>query len=121
MKFLPLFPALVFAALALVTLTGCAVDRSSSPDLFLQGGIPTEQYRVGGGYQIRYVAPEAGIVYLVDYRTGTLLGTESLTRGAVFDFFPTEDVVDGFRRVGFELDKGEFVIYFVPANILYHR
>ena len=101
-------------------LTGCAAQRSTD-DLFLPGGIPSEGYRVGGGFQIRYIAPEAGVVYLVENRTHTLLGTESLRRGDIFEFFPTQEVVEGFGRVGIELSKGEFVIYFVPATELYHR
>lgn len=111
----------VWASVVLSALGGCAAMQPASGDLFLQGGIPAEEYRVGGGFQIRYIAPEAGVVYLVESRTHTLLGTESLLRNQVFEFFPTQEVVDGFNRVGVELDKGEFVIYFVPAKKLYHR
>ena len=108
-------------AVCLVGLSGCNTFQGAPDDLFLQSGIPGQQYRVGGGFQIRYIAPEAGIVYLVEQRTGTLLGTESLLRGQVFEFFPSEEVVEGFKRVGIELAKGEFVIYFVPASELYNR
>jgi hypothetical protein len=111
----------VLAALALLALTGCQTFQSSSGELFGVGGIPGDPYRVGGGFQIRYIAPEAGVVYLVEHRTGTLLGTESLNRGQVFEFFPTQEVVDGFKRVDVDLSKGEFVIYFVPSSDLYHR
>jgi hypothetical protein len=112
---------LVLALAAIVTVGGCAAMQPASGDLFLQGGIPAEDYRVGGGFQIRYIAPEAGVVYLVESRTHTLLGTESLLHNQVFEFFPTQEVVDGFNRVGVELAEGEFVIYFVPATRLYHR
>lgn len=105
----------------LMTLSGCNAIQRAPDDLFRQTGIPGEQYRVGGGFKIRYIAPEAGIVYLVEHRTGTLLGTESLLRGDTFEFFPHEDVVEGFKRVDIDLSEGEFVIYFVPESDLYHR
>lgn len=111
----------VIMTVALVTVTGCQTFQTSSGDLFGVGGIPGDEYRVGGGYQIRYVAPEAGVVYLVEHRSGTLLGTESLNRGQMFEFFPSQEVVDGFKRVDVDLSKGEFVIYFVPSSDLYHR
>ncbi|MEJ5259319.1 MAG: hypothetical protein WHS88_03920 [Anaerohalosphaeraceae bacterium] len=112
---------LLLAAASILLLNGCQTFQTASTEKFGAGGIPGEKYRVGGGYQIRYVAPEAGVVYLVEHRTGTLLGTESLRRGDAFEFFPTPEVVEGFRRVGIELARGEFVIYFVPASVLYHR
>lgn len=114
-------PVCIFAAGAILVLAGCSVVHPSSESLFLQNGIPAEHYRVGGGFQIRYIAPEAGVVYLVEHRSYKLLGTESLLRNQVFEFFPTEEVVDGFYRVGIDLSEGEFVIYFVPASKLYHR
>jgi len=112
---------LALMAFLMLILSGCQIFQASSDELFGPGGIPGDEYRVGGGYQIRYAAPEAGVVYLVEQRTGVLLGTESLRRGETFEFFPTSEVVEGFKRVGIELAQGEFVIYFVPASVLYHR
>ena len=113
--------ALWMAAVVVAGVAGCCAPRTSSEGVFDEAGIPVEGFRVGGGFQIRYVAPAAGTAYLVDQSMGTLLGTESLTRGQVFEFLPTSEVVDGFRRVGIDLSEGEFVLYFVPASRLYCR
>ncbi len=109
------------ASAAILSLSGCIAPQASFDNLFEDGGIPSAQYRVGGGFQIRCIAPEDGVVYLVDNRTRTLLVTESLLRNQVFEFFPTEEVVDGFDRVGIDLSEGDYVIYFVPASKLYRR
>ena len=121
MNAMRVFSGAVLTAIALLALAGCQTHTTASGELFGAGGIPGDPYRVGGGFQIRYIAPEAGVVSLVENQTGTLLGTESLNRGQVFEFFPTQDVVEGFGRVGVDLSEGQFVIYFVPSSDLYHR
>lgn len=121
MRTVQFWSGLGLTVVLLLSLTGCNGAQRVDTETFLQTGIPGEEYRVGGGYQIRYIAPEEGIVYLVENRTRTLLGTESLRRNDVFEFFPTTQVVEAFRRVDIELSEGEFVIYFVPATKLYQR
>ncbi len=121
MKTLFLWSGLLVTAAILLNVSGCNAVGRPTDERFRQTGIPGEQYRVGGGFKISYTAPEAGVVYLVEHRTGTLLGTESLRRGQTFEFFPTQEVMDGFKRVNINLAEGEFVIYFVPDTDLYHR
>jgi hypothetical protein len=107
----------MIAAAAMLTMTGCGEPRPA----FGPEGIPAEGFLVGGGYQIRYVAPEPGVVYLVEAQKGILLGTESLSEGQAFEFYPEPDIEEAFHRVGVNLTEAQFLLYFIPESKLAHR
>lgn len=106
--------SIVSAAVAALTVTGC----NSSRPAFGPGGIPRDAYLVGGGYQIRYVAPEPGVAYLVEAQKAILLGTESLSEGQAFEFFPNPETEEVFHRIGVNLSEGQLFLYFIPESIL---
>ena len=76
-----------------------------------------EAYRVGGGFQIKYTAPEDGTAVLVDKKSGKTVQTESLKAGQDFTFHPsTEDCEVQLAKMGIDLKKADFVLYFHPKN-----
>jgi len=104
----------IAAILAAGLLAGCA-----SKERLHVAGLPGEQYLVGGGLNISWKAPEAGTVYLVEKRTGKLIGTRSLEEGDVFSF-----TVDSTVRaqelgdiLGINMTRAEFLLYFEPAGV----
>jgi len=105
------------AAVVALMVTGCNSSRSA----FGPGGIPKEAYLVGGGYQIRYVAPEPGVAYLVEAQKAILLGTESLSEGQAFEFFPNPDTEEVFNHIGVNLSEGQLFLYFIPESKLGRR
>ena len=121
MKVKRFLSCLWLAAVMVSGFAGCGVPRAPLGGVFGEDGIPLDAYRVGGGFQIRYIAPAAGAAYLVERQTGALLGTESLQREQLYEFIATSEVIEEFRRVEIDISRSEFVLYFVPASMLYRR
>ena len=75
-----------------------------------------EAHRVGGGFMIKYTAPEDGTVVLVDKTSGKTIQTESLAAGQDFKFSPPKDSEEELKKIGIDLKKADFVLYFYPKN-----
>jgi len=66
---------------------GCGLtDGFSKNSVTTSNGIPSERWRVGGGFDISYTVPMDGIVYLVDQKSSRFLITESVEEGYLFTF-----------------------------------
>jgi hypothetical protein len=92
--------------------TGCASFQKTS---FGFNGLPQEQYRVGGGFDIEYGAPAEGTFYLVDQSTGKFVITKDVTEGDTFEFsIDSQNIDDETRACGVDTRKSKLVLYFVP-------
>jgi hypothetical protein len=91
--------------------TGCASSQKTS---FGFNGLPQEQYRVGGGFDIEYNAPADGTFYLVDQSSGKFVITKDATEGDTFEFSIDSGDMDEAKAFGIDLEKSKLVLYFVP-------
>jgi len=108
-----------FAIIAVgVTLVGCATSD-----------LPRGARLVGGGLDIRYKAPAAGTVILIEKTSGRMVATESLGgKGAEFHFGPNSFDNGDVLATMFSTVPGNtgelthvptntlFQLYFVPAK-----
>jgi hypothetical protein len=118
----PVIKIAMFAFIVLgITLTGCTTSYHSN--------LPKGALLVGGGLDIRYNAPAAGTVILIERTSGRIVATKSLEgKGAEFHFAPNSsdngDVIASmFSTV--PVKEGEltlvptntfFQLYFVPEK-----
>ena len=91
--------------------SGC---QSGSNTAFGFGGLPKEQYRVGGGFDIEYTAPVDGTFYLVDQNSGKFVITEAVTEGDTFDFSIDPTNLDEAMAYGIDIRNSKLILYFVP-------
>lgn len=80
--------------------------------------LPGEEHLVGGGLMINWQAPEDGIVYLVERRTGKLIETRSLLEGETYSFAveTAVDAADMESLLGIDIAHAEFLLYFEPTG-----
>jgi len=99
----------------LIAFVGCCYPR---PSAIQSTGVPQAKYLVGGGFQIKYVAPVDGTVYVVDSNfVEKMLVTESLKAGETFSqsLDPVNPTTkEGFKALGLDLAKARLKLYFVP-------
>lgn len=81
------------------------------------GGLPGEEYLVGGGLMIEWEAPTAGTAYLVEKETGKIIETRSLAEGETFSFSISTGVqAEEFEKVlGIDFGQARFLLYFKPT------
>lgn len=109
--------ALMIVAILALFLGGCATIGMSGA--FRSDGLPEEDYYVGGGFSLNYLAHEHGIVYVVENVSGKILITESLKKGSRYqaDINPTEDEVHlRLKSIGIDPTNMKLSLYFVPAK-----
>jgi hypothetical protein len=102
---------LLVLCLSALFATGCASSQKTS---FGLNGLPHEQYRVGGGFDIEYNAPADGTFYLLDLSSGKFVVTKNTTEGDTFDFSIDSADMDQAKAFGINLEKSKLVLYFVP-------
>lgn len=97
------------ALAALCILSGCATCS-----------LPSGAQKVGGGFSIKWNAPENGTAILMETKSGQMVSTKSLDKGDEFRFEPD---YDNGRELLETLFGGaplrtnmHFVLYFVPEK-----
>lgn len=97
----------------LLALAGCRPQDRVRP-AHLSG----ESRLVGGGLTIQWQAPEPGVVYLVEKRTGKLVQTFTLEAGETYKFSIASivDADDMETLLGIGIEKTQFLLYFKPAG-----
>lgn len=107
-------PSVLISAVALTGLliTGCS--NLQSP--FDANGIPAARYRVGGGFDIDYLAPTTGTAVVVETTTHRVWVTQSVERGELFSFHLSADDSDLHERLSQNASEAKFSLYFLPAN-----
>ena len=99
---------------SLLFISGCIiVGNSVGPDKFNPG---KEINKVGGGFSITYVAPEDGMVHLMDRKSGKSLLTESVIAGTEYKFDAKSLDKAQYKKWGINVDKADFVLYFYPKH-----
>ena len=102
---------LLVLCVSALCVTGCASSQKTS---FGFNGLPQEQYRVGGGFDIKYDAPADGAFYLVDLSSGKFVVTKIVTEGDSFEFSIDSGQLEEAKAFGINLEKSKLVLYFVP-------
>ena len=95
-----------------VVLAGCGTTRQLEA-----GGLPGEEYLVGGGLMIEWEAPADGTAYLVEKETGKIIETRSLKEGDSYGFSVSSGAqAQEFEEVlGIDFSQARFLLYFKPA------
>ncbi|MCE5184916.1 MAG: hypothetical protein LLF76_02180 [Planctomycetaceae bacterium] len=98
------------AAISLLLAEGCVfiADNTIEPDNFHNAR------HAGGGLEISYIAPEDGVLKLIDERTDRNLMSKSVTKGELYEFSakaldPAEE-----KQWGVDIKKANFVLFFYP-------
>lgn len=79
-------------------------------------GLPVDQYLVGGGFEIAYVAPVDGTAVWANKNNGQILMTQTMTAGETFEQSadPTEE--DFMKVMGQDASQVRLVLYFTPSS-----
>ena len=104
-------------ALAALVLVFAGIGCRTTPPL-QAGGLPDEQYLVGGGLMIDWKAPTEGTAYLVEKNTGKIIETRSLGAGDSYSFSvaSSNQATDIERMLGIKLADARFMLYFRPTG-----
>jgi hypothetical protein len=107
------FPVVGICLLSALLLGGCSTSRSLQSD-----GLPGEEYLVGGGMMINWVAPTDGTAYLVEKTSDKIVETRSMKRGETFDFSigSTGQATEFEKVFGVKLSEARLLLYFEPAG-----
>ncbi|MEN6306130.1 MAG: hypothetical protein ABFD91_00110 [Anaerohalosphaeraceae bacterium] len=104
----------VVSVLCVVLLGGCIIiGNEVKPDNF---GQAKEGNRVGGGFNIKFIAPEDGTIHLLDKKSGKNILTESITANTEYRFSATDLNKEQYKKWGVDVNKADFVLYFYPKN-----
>ena len=107
----------VVSAVALASV-GCSSLDFGSKGPFDSRGLPKEQYLVGGGMDIRYVAPEDGRLCWVEQTSGKILSMKSVKADEAAEFGSSNMDPDLVKeRLGVALKDADFRLYFVPNEL----
>jgi hypothetical protein len=104
-------------------LSGCSSYCGDKDNNFDSKGLPNQKYRVGGGYDIHWIAPTDGTVYLVvetilsTHYPKQLIATRAFESGEEFEFssndISNEDIIKYFARE-IHISALRFSLYFIP-------
>jgi hypothetical protein len=99
----------------MVFLNGCIIVSGNDfePD---KCGVPKEARKVGGGLEISYIAPEDGVINLVDLKSGKNLMSKSVVRGEKYEFSAKALDPENEKKWGVDIKKADFVLYFLPTQ-----
>jgi hypothetical protein len=106
------------AAISLVCLmsvVGCIIVTGNDFD-DKDKGMPKEGRRVGGGLEISYVAPEDGVISLIDRKTCKSLMSKSVVAGEKYQFSAKALDPENEKKWGVDVKKADFVLYFLPTQ-----
>ena len=95
--------------LMVVVMVGCSTGN------FQFTGLPKSYYKVGGGYDIDFVAPHDGIAVLADERGRDVLQTRTLRQGESFTFNATPVMLE--EQLGLNPEKAKISLYFIPRTL----
>ena len=99
----------------MIGLSGCqSVKRDSRFDY---GGVPGEEYLVGGGYHISYRAMVEGDMFLAEEQTNRLLATITLEPGEKHEIkydVNDQQMIANLQSLGIDPTLAVFKLYFVP-------
>jgi len=102
--------------LALVLgLAGCSSMDFLTQGAFKADGVPKDEYLVGGGMHIEYMAPADGRLYWVEETTGKILAMKSVKAEEKAEF--GSDGMDpnmAKQKLGVDLKDAKFKLYFIP-------
>lgn len=73
-----------------------------------------EAHRAGGGMEITYIAPDEGVISLVDKKSGRNILSKSVIKGEEYYFSAKEQDPAEAKQWGVDLKKANFVLYFYP-------
>ena len=78
--------------------------------LFTRDAVPASHFLVGGGYRIDFVAPEPGVLYLVESSLRRMVETKTVDTGQRYNF-SYRDVKD---LPGLQKSNTKFQLFFIP-------
>lgn len=92
----------------LLAASGCATTSYS----------PARGEVVGGGVLIYWRAPSEGTACLIEKNSDTIIRTESMSKGEVFEFDAADEKTRDQLKVAFptELKGADFVLHFLPSG-----
>ena len=96
-------------------LTGC--QSMNKEARFDYGGVPGQEYLVGGGYHISYRAKVEGDLFLAEEQTNRLLATISLEPGEKHEIkydVNDQQMIANLQSLGIDPKLAVFKLYFVP-------
>jgi hypothetical protein len=101
------------ACVCLLFAGGCIIVSGNDfePD---KTGIPKDANRVGGGLEISYVAPDDGMINLIDRRSGKNLMSKSVVAGEKYEFHAKALNAEEEKKWGIDVKKADFILYFIP-------
>lgn len=95
-----------------IGLVGCNSNTSSG--LNPTTGLPRDQYLVGGGLMLDYVAPCDGTGFLIEKTSARIIATQSMKKGDHFDGPGSISDEDSQKYFGMPISKLKLELYFVP-------
>ena len=113
---------------AVAALSACLVG-CGNPN-FTSDSIPKEKFLVGGGFEVKYKAPAAGTVFLVEESSKKIIKTETLEEDEEYslsslyseDEFISqildpvdEDTIEALKKIGINPERLKLKLYFIPA------
>jgi hypothetical protein len=98
-----------------IGLTGCQSMKKDTR--FDYGGVPGQEYLVGGGYHISYRAKVDGDLFLAEEHTNRLLATITLEPGEKHEIkydVNDQQMIANLQSLGIDPKLAAFKLYFVP-------
>lgn len=102
--------AAALTGLLVVLVAGC-----NTGNFEFTTGLPKPYFKVGGGYDIQFVAPHDGIAVLADDRSREVLQTRTLRQGEDFTFQATPVMLE--EQLGLDPDRVKISLYFIPRTL----
>jgi hypothetical protein len=96
-------------------LVGCSSVEFMRPGAFKANGLPKDEYLVGGGMHVEYMAPADGRLYWVEETTAKILAMKSVKADELAEFGSEKMDSDAVKEnVGVGLRDAQFRLYFIP-------
>ncbi|HPD48249.1 MAG TPA: hypothetical protein P5279_01555 [Anaerohalosphaeraceae bacterium] len=103
--------------LAAVGVVGCGRQVHRTEGDFTKCGIPERQFLVGGGFEVRYVAPADGTVFWVEERTRRIVVTRTVQKGEEVRLGERPAWRDLEDTLGMYVRRMKLSLYFVPSGV----
>ncbi len=84
---------------------------------FTKCGIPERQFLVGGGFDIRYIAPADGTVFWVEERTQRIVVMRSVEEGEEVSLGESMDRREVEDTLGMYTRRVKLSLYFMPGRV----
>lgn len=118
--FIPLFLVALSLSGCIFSINGSSASKDSQTKESLRADtdLPHDQYLVGGGFHIKYVAPTSGLIVWANKANDQILLTQSLEAGETFEQSVNLDN-DGWKQViGDSPQHARLLLYFIPTSDL---